>query len=113
MNVVGSGPASQSGKCFVLPRLFFRLGADLHFDERSRLYLSKTVELRKLYPPVSGTIRPENMPGYRDPCVCTNLATDNPAAPVTTGAENFVDPVIAPLLTSILLGRSGGHEYCL
>ena len=100
-------------KFLLSPDYFSRLGADLHFDEMSRLYLSKTVEIRRLYPPISGTMRAENMSGYRAPRIRSDLAADASAAPGTTGAAALAGPAIAPILTSINLGRSGGHEYCL
>ena len=81
------------------PDYFSRLGADLYFDEMSREYLSKTIELRKLYPPVSGMMRPENMPGYRAPRIKTHLPQQDNAA--------------ATLLSSIMLDDSGGHQFCL
>ena len=45
------------------------LGADLCFDELTCKYLNYTSNLRKLYPPITGTKLPENMPGYRGPVV--------------------------------------------
>ena len=64
-----------------------------------RLHLNKTVESRNLYPLVSGTMRPDNMPGYRAPHICTNLPTDNAAEPVTVEAADSMDPIIVSLLT--------------
>jgi hypothetical protein len=103
----------RSAKFLFSPDYLSRLGADLRFDEMSRLYLAKTTDIRKMYPPVSGAMRPENMPGYREPKIHTDLASDDPAAPGTTAASCWVDPAIAPLLTSITVGRSNGHEFCL
>ena len=95
------------------PDNFSRLGVDLHFDEMSRQYMSKTVELRNFYPPVSGVMHPENMTGYRAPRVRSDLPQDDPTGPVTSDAPSSVDPAIAPLLTSIIMDRSGGYEFCL
>ena len=75
--------------------------------------MSKTVELRNLYPPVYGVMRPENMPGYRAPRVHSDLQQDDPTGPVTSDAPSSVDLAIVPLLTSIMMDRSGGHEFCL
>ena len=101
----------QIARFFFSPDYFSRLGVDLHFDEMSRLYMSKTVELRNLYPPVSGVMRPENMPGYRTPRVRTDLPQNNPTRSVTSDAPGSVDPAIAPLLTSIMIDKSGGHRF--
>ena len=53
------------------------------------------------------------MPGYKASLICSTLTPDHPAVPATTEAVNSVDPVIAPLLASIMIVRSVGHEYCL
>ena len=103
----------RAARFLLSPDYVSRLGADLEFDEMSRLYLSKTVEICKLYPPISGTMRPENMPGYRASRIHSDLAADASTTPANTGAASLVDATIAPILTSILFGRSGGHEYCL
>ena len=42
-----------------------------------------------------------------------DLAADASAAPETTGVSSLVDTEIAPILTSIVFDRSGGHKYCL
>ena len=44
-------------------------GANLCFDKTTRTYLNKTINLRKNFEPVKGTMLPENMPGYRAPYV--------------------------------------------
>ena len=103
----------RSARFLFSPDYLSRLGADLCFDEMSRLYLSKTSEIRRMHAPVSGAMRPENMPGYRQPTIRTDLPVDKPVSPVTTAASCWVDPAIAPLLTSITVGRSNGHEFCL
>ena len=55
------------------PDYLSRLGANLCFDELSRTYLNYTSKLRKLYPPITGTMLPENMPGYRGPVMRPSL----------------------------------------
>ena len=52
-------------KYLLSPDYLSHLGADICFDEISRLYLSKTIDLRKLYSPVAGAMKPENVQGYR------------------------------------------------
>ena len=88
----------RNGKFLFHPDYLSRLGADLHFCELSRLYLNKTVNLRQLYPPVSGRMEPKNMPNYRAPRIKFKLGADQ---------------VIGSLVTQITLGGSGGHEFCL
>ena len=99
------------------PDIVSRLRIELHFDEMLRQYMSKTVELQNLYPPVSGVMRPENMPGYRAPRVHSNLPQDNPTGPVTSDAPSSVDPAIAPLLTSFIwIGQAATNfvsKWCL
>ena len=89
-----------------------RLGVDMNFDELSRVYLAKTTEIRCRYLPISGTMQPENIPGFRAPHVCTVLPQNKlvTAASISTERGNFA---IAPLLTAINFGGSGGHEFCL
>ena len=77
----------RSARFLFSPDYLSRLGADLCFDEMSRLYLSKTSEIRRMYAPVSGAMRPENMPGYRQPTIRTDLPVDEPVSPVTTAAS--------------------------
>ena len=78
-----------------------------------RLYLSKTVNICRLYLPISGLMHLENMPGYRAPHIYSDLATNASAAPGTTGATSLTDLVIAQILTSIMLNRLGGHKYIM
>ena len=103
----------RAAKFWLSPEYFSHLGEDLHFDEMSRLYLNKTVKICRLYPLISGTMGPENMPGYRALRIRSDLAADESAAPGTTRAAAFVDPVITTILTSIMLGRLGGNKHCL
>ena len=91
----------RNGKFLFSADYLSRLGADLCFDEMSRLYLSKTIDLRKLHAPVSGAMRPDNMPGYRAPRIRSGPT------------QNVVDSSISSLLATISLGNSGGHEFCL
>ena len=88
----------RNGKFLFHPDYLSRLGADLHFCELTRLYLNKTVNLRQLYPPVSGRMMPQNMPNYRAPRIKSALGAD---------------PAIGSLMAQISLGNSGGHELCL
>jgi hypothetical protein len=88
----------RSGKYLFRPDYLSRMGADLHFCELSRLYLNKTINLRQLYPPVTGRMEPKNMPNYRAPKVKSNLGPD---------------PVIGNLMAAISVGNSGGHVMCL
>ena len=60
----------------VSPDYFSRLGVDICFDEMMQIYLNKKIHIRKLYPPTSGTMQPESMPGYRAPRVRSELTTD-------------------------------------
>ena len=46
---------------------FSRLGGDLCYEPLVKEYLNFTINLRKLYPPLTGPILPENMPGFRGP----------------------------------------------
>ena len=92
---------------------FSCLGVDLCFDEMTLLYLNKTINICKLYLPMSGAMLPENMSGYCAPCVRSELTTE-----VTTISANLAlgDPVeqfITLLLTSVMIYGSGGHEFCL
>ena len=59
---------------FLVPAdCFSLLGVDIIFDELSRVYLAKTTEIRRRYPPISGTMQPENMAGFQAPRVRTDL----------------------------------------
>ena len=106
----------RSGFLMVSPDYMSRVGADLCFDELSRNYLNRTVNLRKNYPAASGTMLPENMPGYRAPRVRSVLPPDTTTVATTLVSlsdDNYVDPAFAPILTSIYSGNSGGHHFCL
>ena len=91
----------RNGKFLFSADYLSRLGADLCFDKISRLYLSKAVDLRRLHASVSEAMRPENMPGYRAPRICSGPT------------ENVVDASISSLLATIAISNSGGHEFCL
>ena len=60
-----------------------------------------------MYPPIFGAMRPENMPGYREPKIRTDLTQGDSVAPATTVASCWVNPAIAPLLA---LNTVGGGE---
>lgn len=100
----------RPAKFLGVPDYFSRLGADLHL---SRLYLSKSEELCRQHAPITGQMRPENMPGCRAPQIFSDLAPDDQAAPSGSNTACFAETHIAPLLTSIMLCHSGGHEDCL
>ena len=90
-----------------------RLHAALCFDELTRTYLNFTSNLRKNYPPVTGTILPANMPDFRGPVTGSPPPADTFAL-ISLGILNgppAVDPSIAPILTSINLNLSGGHHF--
>ena len=96
----------------ISPDYFSRLGLDLCFNELTRLYFSKTEELEKRYPPVTGAMKPENMPGFRPPRIRSDLSRGG-SHQVAPGATAVADTCIVPIMTSILMDRSGGHELCL
>ena len=92
----------------VSPDYFSRLGVDMRFDPLTREYVEKASEFRRLYAPVTGPMRPETMPGYREPKICSKLKSTDDAL------SNYAqDITVAPIMASILHGRSGGHESCL
>ena len=97
----------------VSPDYLSRLGLDICFDEMTRLYLNKTINLRKLYPPTSGAMQPENMTGYCAPRVRSELTTEATTISANLALSEPVDQFIAPLLTSVMIDGSGGHELCL
>jgi hypothetical protein len=98
----------------MVPDYWSCLGVDLCFDEMSRTYLNLTTNLRKLYPPTTGTMILENMPGYHRPTIRSSL-TDKTVSPAKLAcmSDADVEPTISPLLTAITLDASGGHHYCL
>ena len=63
----------RSGFLMVLPDYFSRTGTNLCFDELTWLYLDRTINLCKNYPPVTRTMQPQNMPGYRAPRIRSDL----------------------------------------
>ena len=79
----------------------------------ARLYLNKTINTRKLYPPTSGDMQPENMPGYHAPCVLSEFTTEATTISTNLKLGESVDQIIAPLLTSVMINVSGGHKFCL
>ena len=99
----------RNAEWLISPDYFSRLGVDMEFDPLSRVYVEQAAEFCRLYAPVSGPMRPENMPGYREPKICSKLKSKRPV----TSVQIAQDVTIAPLLTSIMHDRSGGHESCL
>ena len=96
----------RAGDLMITPDYMSRVGADLCFDELTRNYLNRTVNLRKNYPPATGTMLPENMPGYRAPRVRSILPTEAHLATTLFSSVTdvpYVDPAIAPILSSITL----------
>ena len=47
----------------ITPDYLSHFGSSLCFNELTQEYLNKTVNFQKLYPPATGTMLPENMPG--------------------------------------------------
>ena len=98
------------------PDFLSRLGTNLCFDELSRKYLNNAIHLRKLYPPVTGTMMPESTPDYRGSTVWSAFPVDSciPAAFGAPSPSDFAeDSSIAPFLTFINMGLSGGHHFSL
>ena len=103
----------RPGTMMVAPDYFSRCGANLCFDELARNYLNRTVNFCQLYPAASGTMLPENMPGYRAPRIRTPIPPDTAADVEVYAAVAYVDLSFAPILTSIYMEYSGGHHFCL
>ena len=95
------------------PGYFSRLGLYLCSDEITWLYLNKTINLLKLYPPASGSMQPENIPSYCAPCVCSELTTDATTVSTNMTLGDPVDQFISTLLTSVMINVSGIHKFCL
>ena len=55
----------RPGDLIIIPDYFSRYIANLCFDDLARNYLNRTVNFCQFYPASSGTMLPENMPGYR------------------------------------------------
>ena len=79
----------------------------------TRLYLNKTINIRKLYPPTSGAMQPENIPGYCAPCVRSELTTEAITISANLALSEPFDQFIAPLLTSVMIDVSGGQKFFL
>ena len=62
--------------------------------------------------PPSGTMLPENMPGFCAPCICSRLPVE-PLPVCALALPTVQDLAVTPMLTSIYLENSGGHHYCL
>ena len=101
----------RAGTSMITPDYWSRLEADMCFDELTRTYLNKTVGFKEHYSPVSGTMLAENMPGYREPRIRSNLPADDADGP--THSTNYVDTCVAPILSAIYTDDSNGHGLCL
>ena len=103
----------RNANFLVLPDYFSPTGVDMCIDEMTRQYLTRTINIRKRYPPVTGRMGPENMLGYRAPCVCSDLRREDTCVGtnVATGASVGLD--VAPVITSTCLYNSGGYHFCL
>ena len=99
----------RNAKYLITPDYLSRLGADLYFDEMSRLYLSKTIDLRRAHAPVTGQMKKENMPGYRAPRIRSGF----PIPGKDESPPTSIDHKISSLLASINMRDSGGHEFGL
>ena len=53
------------------------------------------------------------MPGYRAPCVHSELTTETTTISTCLALGETVDQFIAPFLTSVMINGSGGHKFCL
>ena len=97
----------------VSPDYFSRIGVDIFFDKMTRLYLNKTINIRKLYPPMSGSMRPENTPRPPAPRMHSKLTTETTTISANLELGEPVNQFIAPLFTSVMINESGGHKFCL
>ena len=90
---------------------FSRCGADLSFDPLVTEYLNYTTNLRKLYPPISGTMQPENMPGFRGPRFQATFPSDSDttaSAAFLTPATSSIDPALTVALSGVFLDGANG-----
>ena len=62
---------------------------------------------------MSGTMQPDNMPGYRATRVRSELATETTTISANLELDEPVDQFIALLLTSVMINGSRGHGPCL
>ena len=84
------------------------------YDPLITEYLNITTNLLQLYPPATGAVLPENMPGFRGPRISspdTPLAIDVPA--ITAFAPSVGNDHCVPVLTAIYLEESGSHHHVL
>ena len=84
---------------------FSRCGTDMCFDEQYLQYLNFSKELRKLYPPVTGEMKPQNMPNYRAPCTPRPSPSSNACTVddnIATLASDLDDPSLATALIAIV-----------
>ena len=92
------------------------IGADLCFDKLTHTYPNYTSNFGKTYPPITGTMLPENMPGYRGPIMRSPPPADS-SFPISFSACDTpltqVDSSIVPIFTSINLDYSDGHHFNL
>ncbi len=98
----------------MVPDYWYSLGIDLCFDEMSCAYLNYTTNLRNLYPPITGTMIPENIHGYYRPTIRSCLVNQTVSLIKLACLYNTdVDLAVSPLLTVITLDTSGVHHFCI
>ena len=106
----------RAGTSMVTPDYVSCCGANLCFNELTREYVNKTVNFCKLYPPATGTMLLENMPGYGAPRVRSSMPPE-PSPPAALHfaptATTYVDPAFASILSSVYTENSVGHHFCL
>ena len=97
------------------PDYLSQIGADLYFNKLTRTHFNFTSNLRENYPPVTGTMLPANMPGFRGPVIRSPPLADDPTlvSLVVLSHPPPVDPAVAPILTAIQCDLSGGHHFNL
>ena len=62
---------------------------------------------------MSGIMRPDNMPGYCDTLVSSELTTEASTISSNLALGEPFEQLIAPLLKLVMMDGSGGHEFCL
>lgn len=82
----------RNAEWLILTDYLSQLGIDMKFNPLTREYVEKAVEFRRLYAPLSGPMRPENMPWYREPNICSKLKSTN-----RVSVKIVQDVTIAPL----------------
>ena len=90
----------------------FSLKADLCFVTLSMDYMKMTGTFRQEHQPPSGSMLPENMPGFCAPRVRSRLPYE-PSPVCTLALPAVQDLAVTPILASMYIENSGGHHYCL